>query len=272
MGEAKRQRAASAAHRARFFKQHPVCCFCGGLVPTEESDHVPARAIFSDRHWPESYEFPSCVPCNRATRADEEVIALLARLFPATKVESDLMQFKKLLRSIKERRPEVLDEMWVTRSGARKALRDHGASLPRGQLYRDLPLISVQGPLVQSAVRQFSRKLGLALYFKHAGKALPATGALWTRWWTNWSIAKDPIPPELETAMPRMPKLTRNNTDLSAQFSYRWGMQEGAEMATFFAAFRHNFAIAVFVGIDVARFAPIPEAEVMRPFNHGGLR
>jgi hypothetical protein len=268
MGEAKRQRAARAADRDTFFKEHPHCCFCGGVVAAEESDHVPARAIFADRQWPESYEFPSCVSCNRATRTDEEIVALLARARLAGSAEREHKQFKKLLRSIKERRPEVLYEMQLTDHDTRKALRARGVSLPRGQLYKDVPLVSVNGPLVQSAVRQFSRKLGLALYYKHSGKALPAHGALWMRWWTNWSVAKDPVPPELARVLPGMPKLTRNTIDLSDQFSYIWGMPEGAEMASFFAAFRQVFAIAVFVGIDVGRFSPVPETDLMRPFNH----
>jgi len=56
MGQARRRRAALD----RFLAEDPVCCFCGGSRAAETGDHVPGRAIFLERKWPEGYLFPAC--------------------------------------------------------------------------------------------------------------------------------------------------------------------------------------------------------------------
>jgi hypothetical protein len=272
MGEARRNAAAQSQRLKVFLKSHPYCCFCGGLTIAETFDHVPARSIFNDRQWPESYEFPACLRCNKATSGDEEVIAILSRLGLSEQDRSpaELDRFRRLLRSMRERRPELLAEMWVGSRGARDALRKRNLVLPAGSMYRDLPLIAVNGPLVQSAVRSFARKLGLALHYKHTGLAVPPTGALWMRWWTNWSVQDDAIPSSILTVAPELPEVIRNRVDLSNQFSYRWGPpgEENPEKLCFLAVFRQSFAIVIFAGADSAQFEPIPPEELLRPFRH----
>ena len=271
LGEARRQAAGRSAKLQEFLKQHPICCFCGGLTLAETFDHVPARSIFSRRHWPESYEFPACQRCNRATSGDEEFISLLARVASSKEdaLPGDFETFKILLRSMRDRRPELLFEMRVDSRRARKAMMARNLELPTGTMYRDLPILAVNGPLVSAAVRSFARKLGLALYYKHAGTPLPSVGALWSRWWTNWSVQSDPIPPEVFKVAPEAPGLIRNQVDLTDQFAYRWGPPvEDPPKMVFLSVFRRSFAILVFVGRDPAEFAPIPENELMRPFDH----
>jgi hypothetical protein len=264
MGEARRR----SAKLQEFLREHPFCCFCGGLAVADTVDHVPARAIFSDKQWPVSYEFPACNLCNSATRLDEEFIALLSRLHMSNAPASEKMQINALFRSIRRRRPELLREMSVDAKAARNALRSSQTSLPRGLLYRDIPFAAVNGPLVRSAVSIFSKKLGLALYYKHAGRPLPARGALWTQWWTNWSVIDNPIPEGFTSAAPGIATLMRNSADLSNQFSYRWGMSEGCDMACSLAGFRESFAVGIFVGCDLSRMSPIPETQLLRPFDH----
>jgi hypothetical protein len=272
MGEAKRSAVARSAKLKVFLKLHPYCCFCGGLAAAENIDHVPARSIFNNRQWPESYEFPACKRCNRATSGDEEVIAILSRLALSEQDNSsaELDRFRRLLRSMRERRPELLAEMWVDSRGARDPLRERNFVLPGGRMYRDLPLIAVNGPLVQNAVRSFARKLGLALHYKHTGSAVPRTGALWMRWWTNWSVQDDAIPSSILTVAPELPEVIRNRVDLSSQFSYRWGPPgvENPKKLCFLAVFRQSFAIAIFTGADSDQFDPIPSEGLMRPFEH----
>jgi hypothetical protein len=272
MGEARRNAESRSAKLKKFLKQHPLCCFCGGLHPAENFDHVPARSIFSGRQWPESYEFPACERCNRATSGDEEVVALLSRFGLSNEDNAlwELDRFKRLLRSMRERRPELLAEMWVDNRGARAALKKRNIELPAGMMYRDLPLIAVNGPLVQNAVRSFAIKLGLALHYKHTGLAIPPSGALWTRWWTNWSVQDDAIPSSILSVAPEMPEVIRNRVDLSNQFSYRWGPPglENPEKLCFLAVFRQSFAIALFTGTDVAQFDPTPDQQLLRPFKH----
>jgi hypothetical protein len=70
--------------KINFLTKHPVCCFCGGETPATEPDHIPSRVLFDNRQWPEGYEFPACVACNRETRHDEQIVAMLSRAYPDT--------------------------------------------------------------------------------------------------------------------------------------------------------------------------------------------
>lgn len=69
---------ANVSRKKLFLAQHPLCCFCGGHRPSAEPDHVPSRVLFDKRQWPEGFEFPACIDCNRATRHDEQVVAMLS--------------------------------------------------------------------------------------------------------------------------------------------------------------------------------------------------
>src|ERR1700678_3270769 len=67
----------------RFLADHPFCCFCGGTVASATIDHVPNKAFFANRDWPEGYEFPSCWNCQRGSRVSELVCAAVMRSAPA---------------------------------------------------------------------------------------------------------------------------------------------------------------------------------------------
>lgn len=68
--------------KEKFLQENPLCCFCGGGRPAEEPDHIPSRSMFLNRQWPEGFEFPACVECNRETRYDEEIVAFISRVYP----------------------------------------------------------------------------------------------------------------------------------------------------------------------------------------------
>src|SRR5580704_6101100 len=70
--------------RKKFFVDHPLCCFCGGVRRASTEDHQPARSFFDQRRWPEGYNFPACERCNAASRSFENVFAVLVRMGPGS--------------------------------------------------------------------------------------------------------------------------------------------------------------------------------------------
>jgi hypothetical protein len=78
-----------------FFQNHPICCFCGQREAVE-IDHLPSRACFDDRVFPDGFEFPSCSECNRGTSNEEQFIAMLSytlRHFDDKKISAKLSQY-----------------------------------------------------------------------------------------------------------------------------------------------------------------------------------
>lgn len=235
------------ARKAKFLAAHPICCFCGGSRPSAEPDHVPSRAIFQGRRWPEGFEFPACVSCNRSTRDDEQIVAMLSRLYPEPQSLEEQAEVHECMRAVAHNFPNVLREMQPSYRQLRQTARKYGIEKPHGGTFMDIPALSVNGPLVNTAVVNFGRKLFCALYYKHAGKILPQGGGIGIRWYTNLQINADEIPDSLAAVMPDFPKLERARKDLSSQFFYRSGVSECKEAAVFLALFRQSFAIVGYV-------------------------
>jgi hypothetical protein len=108
--------------RERFFRQHPMCCFCGGTVAAAEIDHMPARTLFDERQWPEGYEFPACTPCNASSREDEAVLDCLVRLKQGQLTAVEEREFTKALTSLNRRRPELVQAIKGQSRNETKAL------------------------------------------------------------------------------------------------------------------------------------------------------
>src|SRR6266702_3296638 len=109
-------------HRQRFLTTHPRCCFCGGAATSAEPDHVPSRVLFDGRQWPEGFEFPACVSCNRASRHDEQIIAMLSRMYPDTTTEKGRLEVQERIRAVAFNYPEILQEIRPTAEQERTAL------------------------------------------------------------------------------------------------------------------------------------------------------
>ena len=129
---------AKSQHRRAFLSRHPKCCFCGGHRPAEEVDHVPSRVLFKDRHWPEGYEFPACARCNRATRLDEQVIAMLSLIHPDGHSPEERAEVQERIRAVAHNHPALLEEMKPSVSQLRQASRKYGIQPNQGQTYLEL--------------------------------------------------------------------------------------------------------------------------------------
>jgi hypothetical protein len=253
--------------RLEFFRKHPLCCFCGGIAPATQEDHFPSRALFLNRVWPEGYAFPACAKCNHVTKHDELIVALLARLRGGRADPETDGEFRRYLGDIRRYFPGLLESMRPpkTHRELRNSLKKYGLTLQPGQASTDIPILSVKDERIQRAVLNFGHKLGIALYYKHTGKALPTPGAVALRWYSNLQIESDAIPRELADVMPLFPRLQRAQAKLSDQFFYRIGITEEETIGTFLAMFRESFAIVGFMSVDSKIFPGDRGAMIVRP-------
>ncbi|MEJ1369161.1 MAG: hypothetical protein RPU32_10430 [Candidatus Sedimenticola sp. (ex Thyasira tokunagai)] len=257
-----------AAKRRAFLAEHPKCCFCGGGTASEEIDHIPSRVLFDNRQWPEGYAFPACVQCNRKTRYDEQVVAVLSRVYPDPVTEQQRKEIQELFRMMAHNHMDVLQEMMPSARKVRTAIKDYGLTLPKGKASVDLPLLAVDGPLVTQATLSFLQKLFLALYYKHSGSALPLTGGIAIKWYSNLQIERGDIPRELAPVVGSFPVLERSSKILDDQFFYRYGNTEDYSMAAFLVFFRQSFAAIGFIGKEERSLRLHEDVQLVGPFQH----
>ncbi len=258
---------AKSKHRRAFLSKHPICCFCAGERLAEEVDHVPSRVLFKSRQWPEGYEFPACTKCNRATRLDEQVIAMLSLIRSNSASPAEDAEIQERIRAVAHNHPDVLEEMKPRVSQLRQASRKYGIQPSKGETFMDLPMLSVRGPLVNGAVDNFSRKLACALFYKHTNAIVPAHASIAVRWYSNLQIDNDEIPRELADVLMEFPRLERARNNLQDQFFYRWGISDTKSMVAFLCFFRQSFAILAFVNCSISFPTAPEEAHILRPYT-----
>lgn len=255
--------------RQKFFQAHPVCCFCGGDAPAVEEDHFPSRALFRERVWPEGYAFPACARCNRVTSADELIVAILSRVRGGKDDTVARAETAKYMTAVRDEFPGLLEAMRPrTHRDYRNARKNYGLSLQPGQVSTDLPVCTLTDSRIQNSVRNFAQKLGLALYYRHAGMPVPKTGGVAARWYSNLQVDTDAIPRDIAEILPEFPKLGRGPVELTDQFFYRWGLADKKTIGTFLAMFRQSFAILGFVSADMSDFPPDNGPMTARPVYH----
>ena len=111
-----------------------------------EIDHIPSRVLFDERQWPEGYEFPACVPCNRATRHDEQVVAMLSRAYLDAITLKGKNQTQKIFRAVAYNYPEILTEMQPTIRQKRNAAKKYNIAIAKGESSADIPALSGYPP------------------------------------------------------------------------------------------------------------------------------
>ena len=170
--------------REEFFALHPHCIFCGGRTSATTWDHVPSRQMFHEKGLPERYVFPACASCNTATSGDEQVVALMARVYPDGPTPAHEQELNELIEAVRNNRPRILIEMQPSRRQVRQA-----NSAPWASSYRadgqPPPVLSFGGPLMRQSLKAFARKLFCALHYKEFGEIIPREGHIAWRWYSN---------------------------------------------------------------------------------------
>jgi hypothetical protein len=224
MGQAKRRKAA-------FLAAHPKCCFCGGLHPSEEPDHVPPKAAFHSRVWPEDFEFPSCAACNRRTRLTDQYFSWHVRMFGWSDNErdSDERNTKNLQEGIANNQPHLLPRIPDYFDEARFR-QSHGILTDE-----------VRGVLVPRAaidnLEKMYRKMAIAFCYRHTNKIVPPEAAVWAH--VDWSVRFAPIERVIEVMKvpTKVARPMRRRKDFLGQFIYTWDTDAAGTMFAFAAKF-----------------------------------
>lgn len=257
-----------AAHKQKrlaFLAKHPKCCFCGGEKPSQEVDHIPSRAIFENRQWPEGYEFPACISCNRATRYDEQIVAMLSRLYPDPATDSGRKEQEKAIQAVHQYHPDIFEEMSPSSNDIRRALKRYGIEKPQNTTYKEMNLLKL-GPKTNLAVINFLRKLFLALYYMNTGRALPKNGGMRIEWLSNMQFSHQSIPDDFFKHINGFPELKRSSKSLDNQFFYRYTITSDMKSAAFMCFFRESFMAICLISDDKKEMS-VERAEIYGPFD-----
>jgi hypothetical protein len=240
-----------ARRKRLFLAKNPFCCFCGGSNPATTEDHVPHRALFTGRRWPEGYVFPACENCNSATRLAEQVFSFLSRLYQDPLGQQEETELNQALDALGNNHPGIIRDILPIRSPT----------------YRGRPAIQVNGPQVKGALEDYSRKLFSALHYREVGRILPQSGGIAWRWWSNAQLMDGELPAHFVARFRGEPTLMRQKEILKDQFNYRYTVTENGENGIYIAEFRQAFVIAGVVAFDykfLEKDAP-PDAVILRP-------
>lgn len=263
MGRAKEQ-------TERFLREHPFCIFCGGGTPAVGRDHVPSRQLFYRRHWPKGFEFPACRSCNGSTSSDEQIVAMLARMYPDADTEAERKEVREILAAVARNRSDVLLEMMPSARQVRKSLKRRGITKPLGTSTSDVPVLAI-GPKVHQCVRAFTRKLITALHYKETSLIIPREGGIAWRWFSNFDALEGNIPESMLKLLGGRPAIQRASKNLEHQFNYIWGGTPDRQMAAYFVTFNFSFAIVGIASMHVEKLETAPEDHVLRPLDGNQL-
>lgn len=260
--------------RAQFLTEHPICCFCGGNKAAEEMDHVPARSVFKGRSWPEGYVFPSCSRCNQGTRLDEILFSLLCRMHPDPSAEREAEEVRALFQSIKNNFPGLLESLQPSAREVRRFLKKTGVTLPRGMSLSEVPILKTDHPRLRAALRKVANKVGLALFYKHAGRIVPTGGSLAIAFFTNTTFKPQEWPANIFEALKGQPKLKRARTEFESQFNYQFALTEAKDFGGFVVRFPTSIAFLIAVDCTSDRGSFVENDDlgrwIERPFSHTG--
>lgn len=259
MGRAKEQ-------TERFLREHPFCIFCGGGTQAVERDHVPSRQLFHRRHWPEGFEFPACRSCNGSTSSDEQVVAMLARMYPDADTEAERKEVREILAAVARNRTDVLIEMMPSARRVRNYLKRRGLKTPLGISTSDVPVLAI-GPKVHQCMCAFTRKLVTALHYKETSLIIPPEGGIAWRWFSNSDAVEGNLPESTLEILGGKSAIQRAKQNLEHQFDYIWGATTDRRMAAYFVTFRFSFAIIGVVSMHVDKLEAAPEDHLLRPLN-----
>lgn len=264
MGESKRR----SSTRQEFLKKAPWCIYCGAAATT--IDHCPPRSFFAGRHWPETYEFPACEPCNADNRLDEQALSVLVRSgLTQSSQESDRIEWERLARGVRNNQQAVFAE-WKdirrneVRNGLRRAFGRDGDERRR----QGWGLINL-GPLTKAILTRFMIKLTKALYFRHNEHIFDGVAYIYHINKLSADTTPDYINSILKMA-PETPKIERNKKTLIDQFIYQFNHSPEHRVMYAVVQFGEQFIfqlVAASRDIDEKLLATQPNEQAKEPLS-----
>ena len=192
----------------------------------------------------------------------------MSRVHTKEESEKHNRAIEQSLASIDYNYPGLLKQMKPSSRQARKAAKQYGLKKPQNISYQELPLLSMESPIIDEAVTIFGVKLILALYYKHLDKALPTSGGIALKWFTNLQVLNGEIPEEFFSQLAGLSDTQRCNTNLQDQFFYHYAISE-KRGAGFIAVFRMSFVIVGIVKKNVSELNVNDRLKMYKPLNNG---
>jgi hypothetical protein len=239
VGEA-RQRGLS---REALLAANPSCIYCAGMSPATTIDHMPPRIVFSGKLRPRQFEFPSCDGCNQGTKATDQFIAWVSRMYPDAHTEPERTEVRKILRGLSNNMPDVLREMEIGTAGQKLARKRTGIQYGGGFLRMD-------GPLVSRHLDIFGCKLGLAMHWEFTRQIVPLSGGVVVRYVSNVQAMQGKVPTEFLKLLPGPQTLRQGSWDVANQFRFSARTTNDKTMGLFYATFRSSFGLAAVTTMD----------------------
>lgn len=242
---------ASKAKRQTFFIEHPICCFCGGGSPATTQDHIPGRALFERRIWPEGYLFPACAECNRESSDNELAVALFASMSESKRHSSaQLKELRKRFDAFKRQCPELAQKIKTfSRSGEISLLKKK--NVPTWNATTGLQRkVMVFPSEVLSMCNEFGIKLGKALHYLHTKTIVPIETQVHCMAFTNADMETlDQEVINKINSLPGFPKIVASKQPLNDQFTYKYVISDDQNKGAFTVMFGKD-ALMFLIVID----------------------
>jgi hypothetical protein len=196
--------------------------------------------------------FPACEACNSGSAHDEQVVAMLSRMSPDGEDGDQKAETTEIIRAVARNDPDLSMELWASEEDVRAFLRRRGVAVPASLPLPDVPVLTINGPLVVGCMATFARKLFTALHYKETGHIVPPEGGIGWRWVTNASPVDEQVPVDFVMLLGGRPAIERARRNLEDQFDYVWDGPDGGSRAAYFVTFRSSFALFGIVSMDVS--------------------
>lgn len=199
-------------------------------MPSIEIDHLPSRACFDRRNYPDGFEFPTCRACNASTSDDEQVVALFSRMLSNPDAAAVLDEIGRYMSGVANNNIDVFAEMG----------RAHGRL---GENHHLLEL----GDATDDAFMRVLTRWAKAFHYKETSIIVPTDGRIHVTYFTNANIGHIP-PGSLEG---RVHELHRNGKNIGDQFAYiTRNDPDRPDLGYYTAAFRRSFLAIMLVDFD----------------------
>lgn len=222
--------------RVKFLEAHPWCCFCGGGVRATTIDHIPARACFKNRAYPEGFEFPACLSCQTASREDDMAFAFYVRLLDRNSANFDDVEVDRMIIGLRNNLPHLFPDGHLTNREKRKVLREMGLEKPSGLALSRVPAVQFDSA-VHRYIDRYTRKIGLALYYREQGVPAKRDHMMLASWGQSASPTFLASMAGFVAMTPIVTIGTRSNLKFGDQFTYRCNKRLQPDMFAMIARF-----------------------------------
>ena len=185
---------------------------------------------------------------------------MFGRIYPDGPTETEQEEVQRIILSVSNNNPGLLEEMMPSPSQGERFARSKG-SLPVGAA----GVLNCSVPLVNRSIQVFGAKLGFALHYTTMRRIISPTGGVVVRWFSNYDAATDGIPADLFELLGPPQTLTQGKWSAGDQFKYAFAVAQNVKSAAYFSTFRQSFAVLSWISEDADDFALVKVDQVHRP-------